>query len=143
MEIEGDLVLLIFEDKHFYNYKGKKGLYQIIGELVGAALHNDRETESKRKTWNLFGVRLSSEDVTFYSCNLVQSQLEALRGGFLPDAIEVRYYHGENAIGRHGLSLVDPEERSEVLQNLMNIKHFLEETYIGEPEEGKDEEEEE
>jgi len=121
------LLLLLFEDKHYSNYKGKKGLWQICGEMIGSILYNANKVGvEKYEKWEMFGVRFSSEEVTFYQTVATQKQIINLWEGYKPaEPIQVHICPGENALGKHGLSLADPTERQKVMEHLTSMKQWL------------------
>jgi len=140
IQLEDNLIMLIFEDKHRKNYKGKNGLWQIAGEMVGGLLFNlntlvkEKEKEDQEKVVEedvvdddnrMYAIRLSSDEVTFFQTELSSEQLLALRHGDIPKPVIIHSYPKAEH-GKHGLALGKPDEREKALEYLLAIAKDLE-----------------
>jgi len=104
IELDSRIVVLVFEDKHNNKYKGQRGLFQIAGEMVGSCLFNmaliakeeGTADENQAEDTEMFGVRIRSDEVTFFQLSINADQLEALRLGTKPkDEITITMYPPE------------------------------------------------
>jgi len=63
----GKLMVIVFEEKDRKNYTGKHGIYQLCGEMI-AALQFNYKLVHKQANYEMLGVRLVAEMVTFFYC---------------------------------------------------------------------------
>jgi len=129
VKLNESLVLRIMEDRHTDDYRGKKGCWQIAGEMIGYCLYNLANESKKQKASvevvaqdkEMYGIRFIRDELAFFHLKLTKEQLLDLRCGIVPEEEVVIHAYPPRQQHQHGLSLLEPATRKEAFENTLKI----------------------